>query len=1242
MNLLRPLYGPTGELDDFALEYLNPAAQRMTGLPEQPGGTTRTRFPDLFVNGTFEFYRQVFETGEAGVYHFNYQADGFDNYFHVAARRSGEMLVVSFTDTADQSRSPVEQALRESQAEALAARAEAEQQRQRFYEVLQQLPAQVATYHGPEHVYHFVNAAYQRYFSQPPRLLGHPIRQVLPEAEQQGILALMDQVYQTGEPHYAPEQELWLDFAGQGTPPQQVFINLLYHPLRDAHGHVTGLLDFSTDVTEQVLARRQVEQLNQELEARVQARTQQLEQARLAAERQRRQEEQLLWQAPAAICIFDGPEWVYQFVNPGYQAIFPGQPLLGRPLLAVFPELADQPLLDILRRVYDTGEPFQGTEVLVPLARTADGSLEDIYFDLTYLPRRNEQGEIDGFITYAYDVTERVRARQQAEADAQRLRLLTDALPVLIGYLDREERYRFTNEAYRAWFNQDPQALLGHAVRDIVGEAAYANVKPYIDRALAGERLDFESRMPYREGFVKYIRTSYVPDVQGGELRGFYTLVTDITEQVLARQQVEQINQELETHVQVRTQEAQEARAAAERQRGELERVFEQAPVAIAVYRGPRYVIELANATVARLWGRTQEQLIGKGLFEALPEVAGLGYEQLLDGVMATGVPYVAHAMEAQHERDGHLDTVYWDFVYVPLYAADGRIDGAMVVATEVTDQVLARRQMEQLNQELEARVLARTQELADNQRLLNQILAQVPAAITTLQGPEHRFTFANNRYQQLVDGRATVGRTVAEVLPEVAEQGFTELLDNVYHTAQTFEGKEIAVLLAQSGQPPVQHYLDFTYQPMPDEHGQTRGLLVFAVDVTEQVRTRRQAEAMQAQLLAVAQHQAAERLAFYQIFEQTPALVALLRSPGHRFEYVNPAYQALFPGRQLLGRDLAEAAPEAQAQGLVTRLDHVYETGETYDVKDVPFTTASADGQSAHTVYFTFTYQAYRENGQVAGISIFAFDVTAQVLARQQVQALNEALAASNQEMQVTNEELHDANTQLTRTNADLDTFVYAASHDLKAPIANIEGLLDALRDYLPSHEQEPMVPRLVGMMEGAIRRFQQTVAHLTDVARLQHSTGPITEEVDVADILEDVRLDLWALLESTHTELHLHVPACPGVRVPAKHLRSILFNLLSNAVKYRAPDRVPHVQVRAQCAAGRFVLAVQDNGLGLSAQQQGQLFTMFRRLHTHVEGSGVGLYLIKRMIELAGGTITVESQPGVGSTFTVTLPAA
>lgn len=541
----------------------------------------------------------------------------------------------------------------------------------------------------------------------------------------------------------------------------------------------------------------------------------------------------------------------------------------------------------------------------------------------------------------------------------------------------------------------------------------------------------------------------------------------------------------------------QAARAEAERQRGELQRVFEQSPIAIAVYRGPQYVIELANPTVARLWGRTQAQLLGKGLFEALPEVAGMGYEELLDGVMSTGVPHVAHAMEAVHEREGRRDTVYWDFVYVPMYESDGSIYGAMVVATEVTGQVQARREVENLNRELESRVQERTRQLELQQGLLHQILRQVPSAIATLVGPEHRFSFFNEPYHHLSGQRATLDVTVAEALPEVVDQGFVALLDRVYRTGEPFTGTDTPVQLHNplTGQPE-QRYIDFTYQPLADHLNQPQGVLAFIVDVTDKVR------------------------------------------------------------------------------------------------------------------------------------------------ARQQVQRLNEELAAINAEMKATNHELNAANARLIRTNTDLDTFVYTASHDLKAPIANIEGLLDTLRDYLPPADAEPMVPRLLDMMHGAVTRFQQTVGHLTNISRLQYAQAQPAEALVLATVVEDVRLDLAPLLAATQARLLLDIDACPTVYFSPKDLRSILYNLLSNALKYCSPARRPVVQLSAYCPAGQLVLRVEDNGLGLSEQQQRKLFTLFRRLHNHVEGSGVGLYMIKRIVENAGGSIAVESEPDRGSVFLVTLP--
>ena len=235
---------------------------------------------------------------------------------------------------------------------------------------------------------------------------------------------------------------------------------------------------------------------------------------------------------------------------------------------------------------------------------------------------------------------------------------------------------------------------------------------------------------------------------------------------------------------------------------------------------------------------------------------------------------------------------------------------------------------------------------------------------------------------------------------------------------------------------------------------------------------------------------------------------------------------------------------------------------------------------------------------------------------------------------------QLRDNNEQLTRVNVDLDNFIYTASHDLKAPISNIEGLLDALLVELPADlaQREPVQP-ILALMQDSVNRFKRTIEHLTDVSKLQKEHGNATEAVDLAAVVRDVCLDLEPLIRVAEAELDVDVQAVPTVWFSEKNLRSVVFNLLSNALKYRAPGRLPHVRLRTRPEGPGVLLEVQDNGLGLDLTHEGEdkLFGMFQRFHDHVDGSGIGLYMVKKMVENAGGYITVRSELGVGSTFSV-----
>jgi PAS domain S-box-containing protein len=236
------------------------------------------------------------------------------------------------------------------------------------------------------------------------------------------------------------------------------------------------------------------------------------------------------------------------------------------------------------------------------------------------------------------------------------------------------------------------------------------------------------------------------------------------------------------------------------------------------------------------------------------------------------------------------------------------------------------------------------------------------------------------------------------------------------------------------------------------------------------------------------------------------------------------------------------------------------------------------------------------------------------------------------------TEEALALQNVQLTRTNADLDNFIYTASHDLKSPIANIEGLLQQLWRTLPAEVLAvERVERIRTLMQGSLERFKRTIASLTEVVKLQKENSGEAVSVDLARVVEEVLLDLAPLAKE---QVEIDLSDCSSIRILEKNLRSVVYNLVSNAIKYRSPERTPRVRIRCESTAEYQVLTVTDNGLGMEEGRMSGLFTMFKRFHDHVEGSGIGLYMVKKMVENAGGKIEVESQLGAGSTFRVYFP--
>ncbi|RDC62712.1 PAS domain-containing sensor histidine kinase [Adhaeribacter pallidiroseus] len=232
-------------------------------------------------------------------------------------------------------------------------------------------------------------------------------------------------------------------------------------------------------------------------------------------------------------------------------------------------------------------------------------------------------------------------------------------------------------------------------------------------------------------------------------------------------------------------------------------------------------------------------------------------------------------------------------------------------------------------------------------------------------------------------------------------------------------------------------------------------------------------------------------------------------------------------------------------------------------------------------------------------------------------------------------NQDLMLKNQELARINNDLDNFVYTASHDLKTPVVNLEGLLTALTEDL-GPQKEPH-QHLITFMQSSIATLKKIIADLGEVSKIQQNKET-PESINLVELLAEVKESLREVITTSQADVKITDLAFDTLNYSRKNLRSILYNLVANALKYADPQRTPTVTIKTYIAdTGEHVLAVADNGLGIARKQLHKIFSIYKRAHTHVEGTGLGLYLIKKILDNSGDHILVESEVGQGSEFRV-----
>jgi PAS domain S-box-containing protein len=385
---------------------------------------------------------------------------------------------------------------------------------------------------------------------------------------------------------------------------------------------------------------------------------------------------------------------------------------------------------------------------------------------------------------------------------------------------------------------------------------------------------------------------------------------------------------------------------------------------------------------------QAREQAVGRPFFEAYPavdqnqgDVIAASHEHVRRHLEPHTMPVIRYDLARPAEQGGGFEEIYWQATHYPVLDDEGRLQYILQRAQNVTEQYRAAQEAERVQRAL-----------AESQDRMQFVLENLPVLIWTATAAGDR-NFFNQRWL------AFTGRSAEEQMGEqwataIHDDDRARVLAAWHHSVATGAPYQVEYRLRRhDGQ---YRWILVRATPRRDAAGAINLWVGGATEIHEQrqmVQELLDANEKQAQLSEQAYelYQKAEnqRETYYNLFMQAPAMICILRGPEHRYEFVNPAYQLLFPHRELLGHSVEEVLPEVREQGIIDILDNVYQSGETFFGNELQLQLERDASRELKDSYFNFIYQQFREKGQPAGIMVFAFEVTEFVRARQALERL-------------------------------------------------------------------------------------------------------------------------------------------------------------------------------------------------------------------------------------------------------------
>ncbi|WDF45849.1 ATP-binding protein [Chryseobacterium sp. KACC 21268] len=648
-----------------------------------------------------------------------------------------------------------------------------------------------------------------------------------------------------------------------------------------------------------------------------------------------------------------------------------------------------------------------------------------------------------------------------------------------------------------------------------------------------------------------------------------------------------------------------------------------KSPNATAIYTGDEITIISANEAMLNFWGKDRK-VVGKNFTDALPELSGQPFFDILQNVWRSGETYLAKDYPAVLDVDGELQYYYFDFEYKAITDENGKTKYILHTAFEVSDRMAARKlviekakaeekltkdlgeineeyqitneellninaKLENVNKELihyKNQLEELNHNLVESETRFKSLVKHSPVAMASLKGKDFEIDVVNDAILEIWGkDRSVIGLPLATALPEIKEQNFLNILTDVYNSGKSFYGKEHRTVLSINDQS-VERYLNFVYKPISDATGKSYAILIVAIDVTDQVNSRESVNEINTRLQIAMD---ASSLGSTEVNVATGIMQSTDQfkrnygfSPEEDFTYAD-LFEAMLPEHHERVKGLVQEA---------MRTNGIYKTEYPIKWRDGSLHWIEAHGRPR-----------YNKEGVADRMVGMTADITEKKMFEQRK-----------------------------------DDFLSIASHELKTPLTILKAsiqLLDRLKDkpFSATHS------KLIDQSSKSVETMVVLIDELLNMRRMNEDQLK----------LEKTKFNLFNMLSNSCNHVRMEgkynitVQGDKSIEVYADENRidQVVINFVNNAVKYAAHSN--QIQIIIESLNDEVKVSVKDFGDGIDAEILPHLFDRYYRAdHSGktYSGLGLGLYICAEIIKKHDGNIGAKSTIGEGSTFWFTLP--